>query len=78
MTKFIYTSKIHWNKSINFLINGKEKVGIENLNNPKEFIDYSLTIDDVYEKIEDYNPTKNRRVLIVFDDMIANMNLIKN
>ena len=76
MTKFIYTSKIHWNKSINFLINGKEKVGIENLNNPKEFIDYSLTIDDVYEKIEDYNPTKKRRVLIVFDDTIANMNLI--
>ena len=78
MTKFIYTSKIHWNKSINFLINGEEKVGIENLNNPKEFIDYSLTIDDVYEKIKEYNPTKKRRVLIAFDDMIANMNLIKN
>ena len=37
------------------------------------FIDYSQAIDDVYERLEDYNPTKKRRVLIVFDDMIADM-----
>ena len=55
------------------LINGREKVGIENLKNPKAFIDYSHTIDGVYECLEDYNPTKKRRVLIVFDDMIADM-----
>ena len=36
-------------------------------------IDYSQTIDDVYENLEGYNPTKERRVLIVFDDMIADM-----
>ena len=47
------------------LINGKEKVGIENLKSPKAFIDYSQTIDDVYEK--------KRRILIVFDYMIADM-----
>ena len=55
------------------LINGREKVGIKNFKNPKEFIYYSQTIDDVYENLEDYNPTKKRRVLIVFDDMIADM-----
>ena len=33
----------------------------------------SQTIDDVYEHLEDYNPSKKRRVLIVFDDMIADM-----
>ena len=38
-----------------------------------EFIDYSQTILDVYENLEDYNPTKKNRVLIVFDDMIADM-----
>ena len=54
-------------------INGREKVGIKNFKNPKVFIDYSQTIDDVYENLEDYNPTKKRRVLIVFDDMIADM-----
>ena len=55
------------------LINGREKVEIENLKNPKAFINYSQTIDDVYENLVDYNPTKKRRVLIVFDDMIADM-----
>ena len=55
------------------LINGREKVGIKKLKNPKAFIDYSQTIDDVYENLEDYNPTKKRKALIVFDDMIADM-----
>ena len=55
------------------LIDGREKVGIEKLKNPKAFIDYSQSINDVYEKLEDYNPTKKRKVLIVFDDMIANL-----
>ena len=54
-------------------INGREKVGIENLKNPNAFMDYSQTIDDVYENIEDYIPTKKRRVLIVFHDMIADI-----
>ena len=35
------------------LINGKEKVGIKTVKNPKAFIDYSQTIDDVYENLED-------------------------
>ena len=54
-------------------INGREKVGIKNLKNPKAFIDYSQTIDDVYENLGDYNPTKKRTVLIVFDDKIEDM-----
>ena len=36
-------------------------------------VDYLQTIDDVYENLEDYNPTKKRIVLIVFNDMIASM-----
>ena len=28
---------------------------------------------DVYKNIEDYNPAKKRKILIVFDDMIADM-----
>ena len=30
-------------------------------------------MQDVYKNIKDYNPRKNRKVLIVFDDMIADM-----
>ena len=48
-------------------------LGIKNLKNPKAFIDYSQTIDDVYENLEDYNRIKKTRVSIVFDDMIADM-----
>ena len=52
------------------LINESEKVGIKKLKNPKSFIDYLQTIDDVYE---DYNPTQKKGVVIVFDDLIADM-----
>ena len=31
------------------------------------------TIDDIYENLEDYDPTEEKRVLIVFDDMISDM-----
>ena len=55
------------------LINGREKVGIKKLKNPKVFIDYSQTIDDAYETLEYYNLTKKKRVLIVFDYMIADI-----
>ena len=50
------------------LINGRKKARIGNLKNSKTFLDYSQTIDDVYEILEGYNPIKKRRVLIVFDD----------
>ena len=55
------------------LINGREKVGIKYLKNSKTFIDYSQTFHDIYEDLEDNNPTKKRRVLIVFDDITPDM-----
>ena len=55
------------------LINGRGKVGIKGLKNPKLFTDNSQTTDGVYENLENYNPTKKRKLLIVIDDMIANM-----
>ena len=55
------------------LINGREKVVIKTLKNSKEFTDYSQTIDYVYKNLEDHNPTKKRKVLIVFDDIIVGM-----
>ena len=30
-------------------------------------------MNDIYENIEDYNPNKKRKILIVFDDMIADI-----
>ena len=55
------------------VINGGEKDGIRTLSlNPKALIDQSLTIDDVYENL-DYNTSKKKKMLIVFDDTIAEM-----
>ena len=56
------------------LIKGREKVGARKFKNPKLFIAYSQTIDDVHENLEDYNLTKKKRkVFIAFDDMTADM-----
>ena len=44
---------------------------VKKLKNPKEFIDYSQTIGNVYENLEDYIPTEKTNVLIVFEDMIT-------
>ena len=72
MDKIYLYVKDPFESKYQLLINRREKVGIENLKNPKEFIDYSQTAD-LYENLVDYNPTKKRRVLIVFDDVITYM-----
>ena len=46
-------------------------VGNEALKNLKAFIDYSQAIHNIYENLEDYNSTNKRRILIVFDDLVA-------
>ena len=56
-----------------FLINKRESTGLKHLNDPKSFIDYSNDMQDVYKNIDEYNAEKERKLLIVFDDMIAYM-----
>ena len=46
-----------------FLINKRESTGLKHLNDPKAFIENSNDMQDV----------KERQILIVFDDMIADM-----
>ena len=58
---------------VKLLINRRKKVGIKKLKTSTAFIDYSQTIDDVYENLKDYDPLKKRKVLIFFDDMIADV-----
>ena len=56
-----------------FLINKRESTGSKYLNDSKAFIEYSNDMDDIYKNIEEYNPNKKRKILILFDDMIADM-----
>ena len=55
------------------LIKKRENAGIENLNDPSAFIEYSNTMGDVCGNIDDYNPKRKGKILIVFDDMIADI-----
>ena len=55
------------------LINNYEKLGIDHFNDPKVFVEYSNHMQDAYKNFEDYNLNKKRKVLTVFDDMIADM-----
>ena len=56
------------------MINKREKVGLDHFDDHKAFIEYSNDMEDVYKNIKGYNPRKKRKVLIVFDDMIADIN----
>ena len=55
-----------------YLIKSRENTGIKHVNNLKAFIQCSNTMDDVYENIDNYNPSR-RKNLIVFDDMVADI-----
>ena len=48
-----------------FLIKKDKNAGIKHLNDPNAFIDCLNTMDDVYENINDYNPNRKRKILIV-------------
>ena len=56
-----------------YLIDKHEKVGLKHCDDPKAFIEYSSNMQDVYENVEEYNLGKKRKVLMVFDDMIADI-----
>ena len=55
------------------MIKNRKNAGIKHVNNSKAFIECSNTMDDVYENIDDYNPSRKRKVLIIFDDMIGDI-----
>ena len=69
---YLYAKDPHHTK-YQYLINLREKVGLKYFNDPKAFIEYSNDMQDVSQNIDEYNMNKERKTLIVFDDMIADM-----
>ena len=61
-----------------FLIKKRKDVGMKYCNDPNAFIECSNRTDDVYQNIDDYNPRRKRKMLIVFGDMIADIMSNKN
>ena len=56
-----------------FLIKKLEDAGIMHVKNPNAFIACSDTMDDVYKDTDNYNPKRDKKVLIGFDDMISDI-----
>ena len=56
-----------------FLIKKCENAVIKNLDDISAFIEYSSTMDDVYSNIDDYILKRKRKILIVFDDIVADI-----
>ena len=71
--KIYLYAKDPYEKKYQYLIKKREKVGLNHFNDPKAFMEYSNDMQDVYKNVEDYNPIKKRKVLIIFDNMIADM-----
>ena len=69
---YLYAKNLYETK-YQYLIKKLEKVGLDHFKDHKAFMEYSNDMEDVYKNIENYNPGKKRKILIVFDDMIADM-----
>ena len=74
---YLYAKDIH-EPMYEYLINKREQAGIKNLNDPNAFIEYSDDMNDMLDDINDYNKNRDKKVLIVFDDMIADIEYNKN
>ena len=69
---YLYTKDLYEAK-YQYLINILEKVGLDHFDDPKAFIEYSSDIHDVYKNLNEYNANEDCKILIVFDDMIADI-----
>ena len=56
--KIYLYAKDPYEKKQQYLINIREKVGIDHFDTPKAFIEYSNDMQDVYKNIEEYNIDK--------------------
>ena len=74
---YSYAKDLHEPKD-EYLINKREQAGIKILNDPHAFIEYSDDMNDVLADINNYNKNRDKKVLIVFDDMIADIEYNRN
>ena len=56
-----------------YLIKKRKNSVIKHFNDLNALIECSNTLDDVYKNIDDYKPSRKRKILIVFDDMVADV-----
>ena len=74
---YLYAKDID-EKKYQFLINKREQAGLKNLTDPKAFIEHSNDMSDALDDIKNYNKNRDKNVLIVFDDMISDIEYNKD
>ena len=74
---YLYAKNIHEPK-YEYLINKREQAGIKSLNDPHAFIEYSDDMNDVLDDINNCNKNRDKKLPIVFDDMIADIEYNEN
>ena len=60
-------------RNTDILLKNVKTMVLKNLKDPKALIEFSSNIPDVDKNIEEYKPCIKRKILIVFDDMTADM-----
>ena len=68
---YFYAKDLRYN--MRFIIKQRKNAGIKHYNDPNAFIKCSNLMDDVYENIDYYKTNSKRKILIAFDDMIADI-----
>ena len=69
---YLYAKDLHEPK-YQFLIKKRGDAVIKNLNDPSAFIQYSNTIGDFYNNIDDCYTKRKRKLLIVFNHVISDI-----
>ena len=71
--KIYLYDEVPYEPKYQLLINKHKNKILNHLNYSKAFIEFSNDLNEVYKNIEEYNSNEKRKMLIVFDDMIADM-----
>ena len=69
--KIYFYAKDPYEDKCQYLINKRECLGINHLNDPQAFFEYSDDMHKVYKNVDNYNPHKENQILTVFGNMIA-------
>ena len=74
---YLYAENLYKGK-YQLFINKQENTGLKHFNYSQAFIQYSNHMDNIYKNIEEYCPNKERKIMILREDVIADILSNKN
>ena len=74
---YLYT-KDPYEAKYKFLINERESTGLKHLNDSIASVEFSNDMDDIYKNIQEHNPNKKYKILIVLMIRLLISLVIKN